>query len=67
MFAYKGRSGVESSHVYSKLEKDFGNDSSMKNKIIFADDIGAIGYFSHADIYDDVGLVTPIALRSKNL
>ncbi len=66
VFAYKGRSGVET-HVYSELEKDFGNDSSMKNRIIFADDIGAIGYFSHADIYDDVGLVTPIALRSKTV
>jgi len=66
VFIYKGRSGVEA-HVYSELEKDFGNDSTMKNKTIFADDIGAIGYFSHANIYDDVGLVSPIALKSKTI
>jgi hypothetical protein len=64
IFAYKGRSDVEK-NVYGQLKTDFSSDTLMKNKIIFADDIGAVGYFTKAYIYDDLALVTPEALLYK--
>lgn len=59
---YKGRSGVEK-YVYHELKNDFRSDADIKSKIIYADDIGAIGYFTGAKIYDGLALVTPAALH----
>ena len=57
---YKGRSGVEQ-HVYGELRKDFPDPAELKGKVFFADDIGALGYFTQAYIYDNQKLVTPQA------
>lgn len=63
LFAYKGRSHVER-YVYSALNKDF--DTLSNHKLVFlADDIGALGYFTHAYIYDNLSLVTPEAANYK--
>jgi hypothetical protein len=64
LFAYKGRSGVEA-NVYQQLDKDFTSDTNIRKQIIFADDIGAIGYFTKAYMYDDLALITPRALQYK--
>jgi hypothetical protein len=64
LLVYKGRSGVEA-NVYQQLEKDFTSDTKIRKQIIFADDIGAIGYFTKAYMYDDLALITPRALQYK--
>jgi hypothetical protein len=61
LLAYKGRSGVEA-NVYQQLDKDFTSDTNIRKRIIFADDIGAIGHFTKAYMYDDLALITPRAL-----
>ncbi|MBS1975107.1 MAG: hypothetical protein JST13_12200, partial [Bacteroidetes bacterium] len=63
---YKGRSGVET-NVYKQLKADFGSDPEIRKKIIFADDIGAIGFFTGAYIYDGLALVTPQAFNYKTV
>jgi len=63
MSVYKGRSHVEK-YVYSALDKDF--DTLSNRKLVFlADDIGALGYFTKAYIYDNLRLVTPEAADFK--
>ncbi len=62
VLAVKGRSGVEK-NIYSELQKDCKEIAPFPGKIFFADDIGALGYFSRAYIYDNQKLVTPQAAR----
>ncbi len=61
---YKGRSGQEL--MYGQLKKDLdpGRNTDLK---FFADDIGAIGYYSRGYIYDNLMLVTPQAIDYPNL
>lgn len=59
-----GRSGIEV-NVYGGLKKDFERMDN-RNKIFFADDIGALGYYSGGYIYDNQMLVTPQASKFKN-
>jgi hypothetical protein len=61
----KGRSGVEK-NIYSELNKDFKDSLQVTGKVFFADDIGALGYFTNAYIYDNQKLVTPQASLYKN-
>jgi hypothetical protein len=61
---YEGRSGVEA-NVYKQLQTDFSSNDDIKKKIIFADDIGAIGFFTKAYMYDDLALITTRALKYK--
>ncbi|HEY6172562.1 MAG TPA: hypothetical protein VIX80_09925, partial [Candidatus Kapabacteria bacterium] len=56
----EGRSGV-TENIYEPLAK-WGASEDLSNKLIFATDIGVIGYYSKAYIYDGIGLVTPDAL-----
>jgi hypothetical protein len=55
-----GRSGVEQ-HVYAELKQDF-TDRKDARKVFFADDIGALGFYTRGYIYDHLALVTPRAL-----
>ncbi len=59
-----GRSGVET-NVFSRLRRDFG-DGSAKTSVFFADDIGALGFYTDAYIYDDLMLVSPQAAHYTN-
>jgi len=61
----KGRSGVEK-NIYAELNRDFKDSSQLSGKLIFADDIGALGYFTNAIIYDNQKLVTPRASLYDN-
>lgn len=58
--SYQGRSGVEK-NVYGELEKDFRDSAGLSNNLFFADDIGALGFFTRGRIYDNQKLVTPQA------
>jgi hypothetical membrane protein len=60
-----GRSAVET-NVYDEMKRDFSHDTGIKSKIFFADDIGALGFYSRAYIYDNLMLVSPQAARYKN-
>jgi hypothetical protein len=61
----KGRSGIEK-NIYAELSNDFNDPPKIAGKVIFADDIGALGYFTKAYIYDNQKLVTPQAALYKN-
>jgi hypothetical protein len=54
-----GRSGVER-NVYQPLATDF-DDGRAVSKSFFADDIGALGYYTGGYIFDNLMLVTPQA------
>jgi hypothetical protein len=56
----RGRSGVEK-NVYGELEKDFRHSVRPSDNLFFADDIGALGFFTGGSIYDNQKLVTPWA------
>lgn len=56
-----GPSKVEK-NVYSEIEK-WSKNKDLKQKTICAGDIGAIGYYTDARIYDLAGLVWPEALK----
>lgn len=60
VLSIRGRSGVEK-NIYAALSRDFNDSLQMQGKVIFADDIGALGYFTKAYIYDNQKLVTPQA------
>jgi hypothetical protein len=60
-----GRSTVET-FVYDEMKKDLGADPETRSKVFFADDIGALGFYSGGYIYDNLMLVTPQAIRYKN-
>jgi hypothetical protein len=62
---YLGRSRVEI-NIYQPLEADFSHLKFPESKVFFADDIGALGYYSHGYIYDDMELVTPQAAAFNN-
>lgn len=59
-----GRSGVET-NVFSALKRDFANNQN-NNTVFFADDIGALGFYTGGYIYDNVMLVTPQAANFRN-
>lgn len=60
-----GRSKVET-NVFEALRKDL--DSGQHTSLsFFAEDIGAIGYFSRGYVYDNLMLVTPQAIEYPNL
>jgi hypothetical protein len=66
VYFFEGRSGVEK-NVYAELRSDFGNRGLQnKSAVFFADDIGAVGFFTGGYIYDDQKLVTPQAARYDN-
>jgi hypothetical membrane protein len=56
-----GRSTVEI-NVYEQLKKDFSQYQKAGTKVFFADDIGALGFYSKGYIYDNLMLVTPQAI-----
>jgi arabinofuranosyltransferase len=56
----EGRSGV-TENIYEPLAR-WGVSEDLSNKKIFATDIGVVGYYSKAYIYDGIGLITPDAL-----
>jgi hypothetical membrane protein len=60
-----GRNTVEV-NVYDQLKKDFSRNKISGSMIFFADDIGALGYYSGAYMYDNLMLVTPQAARFSN-
>ena len=60
-----GSSGV-TKNIYEPLET-WGNSTRLQNKTILATDIGAIGYYTNAYIYDGLGLITPDAVHYKSL
>ncbi|PWT71057.1 MAG: hypothetical protein C5B59_18895 [Bacteroidetes bacterium] len=64
-FFHFGRSGVEK-NVYAELKKDFSDPVSRKDSVFFADDIGALGYYTKGYVYDDLMLVTPQAADYKS-
>jgi hypothetical protein len=64
-FYYLGRSGVEQ-HVYAELKKDFIPEQ-MRGKVFFADDIGALGFYTGGYIFDGLALVTPRALHFRSM
>ncbi len=43
----------------------WSNQAPVSDRTILAGDIGAIGYYSHAQILDEAGLVWPEALKSS--
>jgi hypothetical protein len=62
---YLGRSKIEL-NIYQPLEADFRHMEFPERKVFFADDIGALGFYSHGYIYDDLELVTPQAAAFNN-
>lgn len=63
--AMQGESGV-TRNIYEPL-RAWGNGAGLESKMILATDIGAIGYYTNAYIYDGLGLVTPDAARHNAL
>lgn len=61
----QGPSGV-TRHVYGEMAEMFASPS-LEDATILAEDIGAVGYYSEAHIVDAAGLITPAALRYRNL
>jgi hypothetical protein len=61
LFVMKGSTGV-TEHVYGELAT-----SGLQHGSILATDIGVVGYYSDARIYDGLGLVTPEALDYGSL
>ncbi len=59
-----GKSGIEV-NVYGELRNDF-QGADYRDKVFFADDIGALGYYTGGYIYDNQMLVTPQAISYKN-
>jgi hypothetical protein len=64
VFYRTGRNGVEV-HVYDALKKDFSSHA-YRDKVFFADDIGALGYYSGGYVYDNLMLVTPETISYKD-
>lgn len=60
-----GPSGVTRS-VYRPLEQ-WTRQHDLHKSTILAEDIGVVGYYSNAYIYDTAGLVWPSALRYKTI
>jgi hypothetical protein len=60
-----GKSTVEV-NIFDQLKKDFIQRQDTQKKIFFADDIGALGFYSGGYIYDNLMLVTPQASRFKS-
>ena len=63
IFVMKGSSGI-TSNIYGSLAS---TSPSLVRTSVLATDIGAIGYFSNAQVYDGLGLVTPDAAQHANL
>ena len=61
----QGRSAV-ATNIYDRLKTDFSRGRYMEKKVFFADDIGALGFYSGGYIYDDLMLVTPQAIQYAN-
>jgi len=61
VYVMQGRSGV-TRNVYRAMN-EFFRQYPTGEAVIFAEDIGAVGYYSHGRVYDAAGLVTPDALR----
>jgi hypothetical protein len=64
-FLYLGRSGVEV-NIYDRMKSDFNAEPGLGSKIFFADDIGALGFYSGAYIYDNLMVVTPQAIQFED-
>jgi len=63
-----GKSGPSGTtrYVYAPLQR-WGQSAAIRRSSILAEDIGAVGFYSNAYIYDTAGLVWPAALRYKSL
>jgi hypothetical protein len=61
-----GRSAVEI-NIFEKLKKDYSQRQDNEKKIFFAEDIGAIGFYSGGYVYDNLMLVTPQANQFNNM
>jgi len=61
VLAIAGRSAV-TTYLYEPLDLWCRQDGNLEHSSILASDIGAVGYFSNARIYDTAGLVWPQAL-----
>ncbi len=61
IYSMRGSSGV-TRNIYGSLAR---STAHLGGRQILAMDIGAVGYFSNAQIYDAVGLVTPEALQHR--
>jgi hypothetical protein len=65
LMAKTGPSGA-TRYVYRPLEK-WSQQTDLKGKTVLAEDIGAVGYFTGAFIYDTAALVWPDALKFENI
>lgn len=63
---YLGGSSPIRTNVMNKLEV-WCQNNDLANKTILANDIGIVGYYSKARIFDTQGLVSPKASEYKNL
>jgi len=62
---YRGPSPVRV-HIYRPIEQ-WAGETDLAGQTILAQDIGAIGYYTDATIYDTAGLVWPPALETRSL